>query len=200
MAEGSPSEQFLGPSRRSYINESSRNSGNRTRIIMIVVGIIVLVALVAFAIIATGGQGDQEIIPTPTDSIETPTPSPTEPPEEDEEATPTPQTSPTRAATPAPTSSSGLNRADLSITVQNGGGVAGAATEASEYLEGLGYDVVSTGNADNFDYTETIIRVKSTMSEYLDQLEEDLSSEYTIGSATADYTGDADALVIIGAE
>jgi hypothetical protein len=198
MAEDtSQNDPFLNPSRRSYVYESSKNSGNRSRIILIIIGVIILIALIAFAVIATGGRGEQEVIPTPTETVETPTPTVAEEtptPEEDSIPTPTTKT------TPAPTTSSGLDRSDLSIAIQNGSGVAGAATKASDFLEGLGYNVTSTGNADNFDYTETIIRVKSSMEEYLDQLEEDLSGEYTIGEATADYTGSGDALVIIGAE
>lgn len=166
---------------------------------MIIAGIIILVALVVFAIVATGGEGDQELTVEPevTESIESPTPTQIEENNEEEEEEVT--TTPTKAPTAAPADTD-IDRADLSIAVQNGSGVAGAATDASDFLEGLGYEVVSTGNADNFEYTETVIRVKSSMKEYLDQLEEDLSGEYTVGSATADYTGEADALVIVGAE
>lgn len=203
MADETLSEQFLNPTRQSYAYESSKNSGNRKRVIMIIAGIIILIALVVFAIIATGGQGDQELTaePKPTESINSPTLSlsPTEVKEDDSEEKKEVATTPTKAPTATPADAD-LDRSDLSIAVQNGSGVAGAATKASDFLEGLGYEVVSTGNADNFDYTETIIKVKSSMKKYLDQLEEDLSDEYTIGSATADYTGEADALVIVGAK
>lgn len=202
MAEETSNDQFLNPSRRSYVYETSKNSGNKSRIILIVIGVIILIALVAFAVVATGGKGeDAEVVPTdsieeptPTESVETPTP--------EESPTDSPTATPTGAkTTPAPTLSGGLDRSDLSIEIQNGSGVAGAATKMSDKLKALGYDISSTGNADNFDYEETIIQVTSAKKAYLDILEKDLSDDYTIESATADLTGpDADAIIIIGKE
>lgn len=209
MAEES---SFLNPTRRSYVYESSRGgSGNRNRIILIVAGIIILVALVAFAVIATGGQGENEENLTPTQALPTDSPTPTieEPtPTEAGTPSPTPRRSPTPGkGTPTPTGTSsvdkasGLDRADLTIIVQNGSGVAGAATKASDLLKDLGYDVVSSGNADNFEYEETEINVRSTKKNFLELLKKDLSGEYTIGSATSTYSGtEADAVVIIGQE
>lgn len=195
-------ESFLTRSRRSYVYENnSRDSGGKRRIIFIIGGIIILIALVVTAIVATGGEGEIEenITPTPTESFEEP--SPTEEitlTPENEDTTPTP----TSKTTPTPTkgaSSSTVDRSGLSIAVQNGGGVAGAATKAKDTLEDLGYTVSSTGNADNFDYETTTIRVKAAKKQYLDQLKKDLSASYTIGSASADLTsGSADAIVIIG--
>ena len=101
--------------------------------------------------------------------------------------------------TPTPTSSSGVERSNLDVAVLNGSGEAGAATKASDALKKLGYNVVSSGNADNFDYATTQIQVKSTKKAYLNMLKTDLSDTYTITSATADYTGtSADAVVIVG--
>lgn len=214
MAEENTNESFLNPSRRSYVHGSSRNSGNRTRIILIIVGIIILVALVAFAVIATGGRGEieQELTPTPSQPTEIPTPTSAEVLTPTSNITPTTKVSPTPTpspkasltptkGTPVPTIAGGLDRSTLKIAVQNGSGVAGAATKASDILKNLGYDVVSSGNADNFDYTNTTIQVKSTKKAYLEILKKDLSDAYTIGSATSDYTGtDADAIVIVGKE
>lgn len=211
--ENSQGEQFLNPSRRSYVYESSRKgSGNNKRMFLIIGGIIILIALVAIAVVATGGKGESEknLTPTPTISTDTPTPSPSQTPTPTggkTTPTPTPKASPTPAkGTPTPTGTSsttdktsGLDRANLKVAVLNGSGEAGAATKASDALKKLGYDVVSSGNADNFDYTDTQIQVKSTKKTYLTLLKSDLSGTYTIGSATADYTGtDADAVVIVG--
>ncbi|MDO8269874.1 MAG: LytR C-terminal domain-containing protein [Candidatus Levybacteria bacterium] len=208
MAEEA-SESFLNPSRRSYTYENSKNSGNNKRVILIILGIIILVGLVAYAAIATGGKGEEEIVvtPSPTTLVETPTPTPQTPsPTAKTTPTTTPKASPTPGkGTPTPAGSStvdkttGLDRANLKIAVLNGSGVAGAATKVSDALKKLGYDVVSSGNADNFDYTDTTIQVKSTKKTYLDLLKKDLSEDYTIGTATSNYTGtDADAVVIIG--
>ncbi len=205
--ENSQEQQFLNPSRRSYVYESSRGSRGNKRVIFIIIGIIILVALVAFAVIATGGKGENEknLTPTPAQPTATPSPSPTE--------TPTPTSgktipTPTSKITPTPskgvptptgsTKASTLDRANLTVAVLNGSGEAGAATKASDALKKLGYDVVSSGNADNFDYETTTIQVKSTKKNYLDLLKSDLSDTYTVGAATADYTGNSDAVVIVG--
>ncbi len=216
MAEDTPqNESFLNPSRRSYVYESSKGSGNKKRVILIILGVIVLIALVAYAIIATGGKGelDEALTPTPTTIQETPTPTITEVTPTPEESptpkgqvsiTPTSKTSPTPTTkgTPTPTkaSASDLDRSNLSLEVQNGSGVAGAATKMSDALKKLGYTVASSGNADNFDYEKTEIQLKSTKKAYLEMLKKDLGDDYTIGSATSDYTGDADGVVIVGKE
>lgn len=208
--ENSQEQQFLSPSRRSYVYESSKGSRGNKRVIFIVIGIIILIALVAIAVIATGGKGENEknLTPTPAQPAATFTPAPTETPTPtDGKTTPTP--SPKASPTPAkgsptpkisviPTGTSGLDRANLKVAVLNGSGEAGAATKASDALKKLGYDVVSSGNADNFDYETTTIQVKSTKKSYLDMLKTDLSDSYTVGTATADYTGDSDAVVIVG--
>lgn len=207
--ETNSSESFLNPSRRSYVYESSKSSGNKKRVILIVVGIIILVGLVALAVVATGGQGETEknLTPVPTQVVETPTPIPTDTPTPTpEDGTPTPTPKPTgkvtptpAKGTPTPTTTSGLERSNLDVAVLNGSGEAGAATKVSDALKKLGYNVVSFGNADNFDYETTEIQVKSTKKSYLDRLKTDLSDSYTITSATADYTGtSADAVVIVG--
>jgi len=208
MAEDTPqNESFLNPSRRSYVYESSKGSGNKKRVILIILGVIVLIALVAYAIIATGGKGelDEALTPTPTTIQETPTPTITEvTPTPEESPTPTSKISPTPTTkgTPTPTkaSASDLDRSNLSLEVQNGSGVAGAATKMSDALKKLGYTVASSGNADNFDYEKTEIQLKSTKKAYLEMLKKDLGDDYTISSATSDYAGDADGVVIVGKE
>jgi len=200
--ENPQEESVFTRSRRSYIYESGNKDGTNTinrRTVLIIVGIAILVLLVIIAVFASGKKGEQKkvaITPTPTETpapTDTPTPTPGK-----GTPTPTPKVSPTPKVTPTGTSSN-LNRANLKISVLNGSGVTGAAKEASDVLKKLGYDVVSTGNADNTDYAETTIQVTSAKKAYLDLLKSDLSGNYTIGSATADYTGtDADAVVIIG--
>ena len=216
MAEENNSETFLNPSRRSYVYENTNGSDNKKRVILIIVGIVILLALVALAVVATGGKGEGNVITPTPQLVVTPTSIPTQIPTPVVSLTPTLKVTPTSAkTTPTPTpkvattpgtsstvdKASGLDRANLKIIVQNGGGVAGAATKGSDILKKLGYDVVSSGNADNFDYSKTTIQVKSTKKTYLDLLKKDLSTDYTIGAFTSDYTGtDADAVVIIGKE
>lgn len=88
----------------------------------------------------------------------------------------------------------------LSISVKNGSGVTGAAAKASDFLKGLGYNVISTGNADTQDYQNTKIQVKKDKSEFLNLLKADLSKNYTIGETSSDLpeTSPEDTLIIIG--
>lgn len=133
-------------------------------------------------------------IPMPTD---TPTPTPSETPVPTLEPTPTPTAAP--SANPVD-KATGLDRSKLNVLIQNGSGEAGVAGKASDYLKGLGYDVASTGNADNYDYTNVTIQVKADKSDYLALLKKDLGFNYTIGTASSDLPDSSteDALVIIG--
>lgn len=170
-------------------------------VIIIVIGILALMGFKFF-----GGKNQtsdsDKITPTLTEFIiptDTPTPSLSE--------EPTPTSKP--ANTPIPTSkpaanpidkTTGLNRSKLSIVVQNGSGEAGVAGSGSSFLKNLGYNIISTGNADNYDYTNVTIQVKSTKSEYLTLLKKDLGTDYTVGASSSDLSASAsaDALVIIG--
>ena len=169
---------------------------------------------------ATAGKKNDLSSPTPTiPSVQVlptdePTPEPSPTPEEDTTPSPTQKVTPTPAKT-TPTTTSGkttptptgttksgtTNREDLSIEIQNGSGINGAAGQASTLLKGLGYKVLSTGNADNYDYAQMVIKVKAEKKEFLTQLKLDLGTQYKIESATSDLTGStADAIVIVGKE
>jgi len=106
---------------------------------------------------------------------------------------------PTATLTPTPASKK-LDKSKLSITIQNGSGEEGVAGKGSDLLKGLGYDVLGTSNADNFDYTGITIKVKSEATDYLSLLKKDLGENYTVSSATSDLDDSfsSDALVIIG--
>lgn len=157
-----------------------------------VVVVLILLNVVRF-ISSKTSKSTPSPTPTPTISFESPSASPTE------------QPSPTGSPTPSPVSSidktSGLDRAKLSVEIQNGSGVAGVAGKVSDLLKSLGYNVTGTGNADNFNYTSVTIKVKSSEQSYLPVLNKDLSSNsYSVGSTSADLTStsSADALVIVG--
>ena len=76
----------------------------------------------------------------------------------EESPTPTPKPKPTAVPTKATQSDS--QKASIKVVVQNGSGEAGAGGKAADILKSAGYDVVSTANADNFDYTDVTIQVK----------------------------------------
>ena len=166
--------------------------------------IAVVLLFFGFKFITGGSSTKTAIAPTPTVTpillpTDTPTPSVSDTPTPTD--TPTPKVTPTTAPTLNPVdSTSGLDRSQISITVQNGSGNAGVAGTGSDFLTHLGYNVSSTGNADNFNYSGVTIQVKSASSSYLNLLKSDLSANYTITSATSDLDNgfSTDALVIIG--
>ena len=133
---------------------------------------------------------EEDVQPQVTEEESTPSPEPSEAP------------SPTSKPSPVPTASgvSNSQKSSIKVAIQNGSGEAGVGGVAAEVLKKAGYDVVSTGNADNFDYTDVTIQVKAAKKSALALLEDDLSTDYTIGTTSSDLPADTsyDALVIIG--
>jgi hypothetical protein len=163
---------------------------NKRPVYLVLVIIVLILLFVGFRV-ASSNQKNKAPTPASNAAIATPT------------ETPTPTTAPSISVSPIPTSvdkASGLDRSKLSVTVQNGSGTAGVAGKATDVLKKLGYDVVASGNADNFNYTNVTIQVKSAKSDFLALLKKDLGFSYTIGSATSDLPDSfsSDALVIIG--
>lgn len=166
--------------------------------------ILFLIILVGFFLTKNLFFGSSKQKQTP---VVTPTPTEFQFPTD----TPTPSASPTAGAekpTVTPTTKSvnpvdqltGLDRSTLSVEVQNGSGVTGAAAKAADILTDFGYKIASKGNADNENYENATIQVKSTKNNFLALLKKDLGFSYTVGSASADLdsSSTADALVIIG--
>ena len=140
-------------------------------------------------------------------------PTPTQIPEPTKAAEPTIEPTEEPGKTPSPTGKKGsvtptksastkatVDRALLTVEVQNGSGESGAARKIANELSAFGYKLGTVGNADAFDYTGITIQVKSTKGNYLEQLKMDLSEDYTVSSATKDLpsSSTADALVIYG--
>lgn len=136
--------------------------------------------------------------PTPTENLlptDTPTPEVSEKPAVSNTPTPKPTVNPVDKTT-------GLDRSDLSVEVQNGSGLPGAASKMSDFLKGFGYHVVSVGNADNTNYEKVSVLITEGKKSYLSLLTKDLSSSYSVGSSSADLSASAsaDARVIVGKE
>lgn len=100
----------------------------------------------------------------------------------------------------SPVDKSGLDRSKLSVTVTNGSGIEGTAGKAATILKELGYNIVSAGNADNYNYKGVTIKVKKEKSNFLDLLKKDLSKNYTITASSSDLDSSSptDAVIIIG--
>lgn len=170
------------------------------------VALIAFIVLIVVAVLFVKLSAKSEKQSTPTVSSTpsaTETPMPTDTPiiSPSETPIPTPTPSPTPKSSASPVDkATGLDRSKLNVLIQNGSGETGVATKASDYLKGLGYDVASTGNADNYNYTNVTIQVKSSKSDYLALLKKDLGLNYTIETASSDLPSSSteDALVIIG--
>ena len=174
----------------SYAPSSPRKRNPKN--LLYLIGVIVVI-VVLFNIVKMFTGGSKTATPTPTPAVQTETPSPTESIAPEATATPVPTNNPVDSAT-------GLDRSNLSVAIQNGSGAVGVAAKASDLLKGLGYNVTSTGNADNFNFTGVTVQIKSTQKSYLPLLIKDLSSDYTVASSSSDLsaTSSADALVIVG--
>ena len=102
---------------------------------------------------------------------------------------------------PEPTTEE-VDLAKYEIEVQNGSGVAGEASRQKDALEEEGFVVASIDNADNSDYTDTIIKAKEDVDEdYLEKLKDFLGESFTVGEIeTLSEDASASVVIIIGAE
>lgn len=91
-------------------------------------------------------------------------------------------------------------RKKISISIENGSGIEGAAGKASDFLKSKGYNVISVGNAQNYNYKGVTIKTKNSTNPYLELLKKDLSEKYKISDALSDLLQDfpSDVLIIIG--
>ena len=176
-------------------------AGKSKKFLKLIIFAIILIGLIwGVQKLFFGAKSEEKpvaITPTPTEyQFPTDTPAPSVSPSEPEKPTTTPtakQINPIDAST-------GLDRSTLSVEVKNGSGVTGAASKGSDILKSFGYKVSAIGNADNENYENVTIQVKSTKTNFLSLLKKDLGFSYTVGSASADldFSSTADALVIIG--
>lgn len=91
-------------------------------------------------------------------------------------------------------------RTSITIQILNGAGIAGAAGSAQSYLGELGYQDMQAGNADSYDYAQTIVSVKMGEVDILSMLLDDLSATYetTTSEEYLDSDNPFDAIIIIG--
>lgn len=112
--------------------------------------------------------------------------------------------SPQAASSPSPESSSGaqLNKSDAKIRVLNGSGKAGAASSFKDFLEKKGWKVVSLGNAQSYDFSQTVLKFKESFTNFKDILTNDLSDNYSVEEASdsLEATDSADIEIIIGSK
>ena len=112
--------------------------------------------------------------------------------------TPTPAPTPTATSVPTPTPNP-LIRSEWSFEVLNGSGVTGLAKKVADKINGLGYSVVKTGNADKDNYAKTQIFVKVDLKKRLDLVIADLKDAVKIASYSGELKDStASARIILG--
>lgn len=172
-----------------------RKKFSRRTIIFALTALIGLLLLgSAFYFITRGDSADET--PATITLNETQGSKVTEAPSEAPSETPTKSPTPTKASEDTSEDTVSIG----SVTVQNGSGESGVAGAAAEILKKAGFNIVSTGNADNFEYIDVTIKVKAGKTSLLKNLEDSLSKDYTIGDTSMDLPSSAtyDALIIIG--
>jgi hypothetical protein len=198
MIGGMEDTSFQAPI--SQFNYSSETTKKPKRFIYLIIFIIIVAGFFLIKnIFFSSNKQESKVTVTPTPveyQFPTDTPVPSANPSEEPESS----IAPTAKAVKPVDGSTGLDRSKLSVEVQNGTGEKGIAAKGADILKSFGYKISSTGNADNYDYKDVTIKIKSTKKDYLSLLKKDLGFSYTVGSASADLSSDstADALVIIG--
>ena len=94
----------------------------------------------------------------------------------------------------------GVDPSSFTITVRNGAGITGAASQMAEQLRASGFDVADVGNTDSPVYDETLVIYKDPAYE---QAAQSVASALTSGRVINGgdyYTFDTDVLVVLGAD
>ncbi len=114
---------------------------------------------------------------------------------------PVPTATPTVVPLPTVTPTPAFTKADLKIKVLNGSGVVGKAGDVRDILKSKGYTDVLTGNADNYDYTQSELQVKDNKQQATAMIEQDLKAyESSFKVTTLSATNSADVVLIVGSE
>lgn len=195
----------------SYSGSSASRKKRRISKRLVTFGLIAVIVLVLIGGIAyfVTRKGDSEndgsaIITLPEEQQKTEnTPTPEASITPAVSVTPSASKSPTPKTSVSPTKSPSVSdsaKSDIKVVIQNGSGESGVAGKASDVMKAAGYTVVSTGNADNFDYKDVTVRVKPSQKSNLAAIEKALSTNYTVGDTSSDLSeGQSyDVLVIIG--
>lgn len=125
---------------------------------------------------------------------------PTLTPEEEPTPEPTlePTLEPTPELTPEPTPEP-VDKGSLTIRVLNGNGVTGSAAQARVFLAEKGYNAVASENADHFNYTKTVIKIKPGNDRLLEVLKADLAERFQLDEVQSlPEDQDVDIIVIVG--
>lgn len=91
-----------------------------------------------------------------------------------------------------------IDPSQVTVTVKNGAGITGAATQVTNALTGMGFKVPTSGNADSYVYNETLVIYKdSSKKAAAETIVDQLGVGRTV-DASINYSFDTDLQVIIG--
>jgi len=91
-----------------------------------------------------------------------------------------------------------IDKLAYSIRILNGSGIAGEAGRIRTLLDEEGFDVSGTGNADRYDYEDTVVRTKASVSKaYVELLKDVLAKRKSVYSIDELEETSADDIVII---
>lgn len=152
----------------------NHNSGSPKRIILILIIVVVGLALVAGGFLFYNSRIKQAMTPTPTPEI-------------------------VQSPSPSPTPAAEVEVSVLKVRVLNGTGVPGRAGEIQTLLEKEGFKNIDTGNAKKYDYTDTEVRMKTTVPEgVFEKIKASLGTYEVIKGEVLEDTDTHDVVVIIG--
>lgn len=118
--------------------------------------------------------------------------------------TPSPATEVVEVASPSPEATAGANfdKSKVKVRVLNGSGKAGVASSAKDFIESKGYKVTSVGNASNYDFTQTVVKLKAALASFKDAITADLSGKYSVSVSreALEATDSADMEVTVGSK
>lgn len=104
----------------------------------------------------------------------------------------------TPIATPTASPSSKLDLTKFPINVENGSGIPGTAGTAKDLLTKAGFKVSATGNAETYDYTDTVIETQASVpAEFVAKLTATLSTTYKVGTPKSLPASSSDEVVVI---
>ncbi|NTU72675.1 LytR C-terminal domain-containing protein [Candidatus Roizmanbacteria bacterium] len=114
---------------------------------------------------------------------------------------PTPTVAPSPIPSPTPSPMPTITRSDIRIKVENGSGTAGKAGVVRDFLKSKGYEQILTANADNFDYSTTVIQIKKSKQADLAAIKDDLSPNVSTPKVEdLPESQSADVVIIVGAD
>ncbi|MCJ7805074.1 LytR C-terminal domain-containing protein [Patescibacteria group bacterium] len=114
-------------------------------------------------------------------------------------STPTPIES--SLPTPSSSPSAEVDLAKYQIKVLNGSGIAGEAGKVQDLLTTAGFKVSGTGNADSYNFTDTVLQTRTSIdSVFVTKLSETLSKKYSVDPKTQSLpSGEtSDVIVLVG--